>query len=213
MFLGLDTSAGQCAAALIGMDGAVLGRRAERMQRGHAEALFPLIEALLEEAGEGHGALRGIAVCTGPGSFTGIRVGVSAARGLALGLGVPTVGVDRFRALVLSRRPAARSAVALAGPQGMAYFRTLDEAGMPCPPVEDAGQTARDHLDRHAPDGYLRLGDAWADTVEEDGLPDPAALARDLLGGARQAGPPKPFYLRDSGAAPPREAPPVILDP
>ena len=55
MFLGIDTSAGQCAAALAGVDGVVLARRVVAMQRGHAEALFPLIEAVLREAVDQYG--------------------------------------------------------------------------------------------------------------------------------------------------------------
>ena len=222
MILGLDTSTGQCAAALVGMDGTVLARRVERMQRGHAEALFPLIEAVLDEAGAGYADLRGIRVCTGPGSFTGIRVGVAAARGLALGLGLTAIGVDRFRALVRSRRLPGhaaggeamefRVAVALAGPQGTAYFRTLDGNGAPCGPAGEARRIAADALESAAPGDFLRLGDAWPGATEEDGLPDPAAIASDSAA-SRDALPAKPFYLRDAGAAPPREAPPPLLDP
>ncbi|HET7409042.1 MAG TPA: hypothetical protein VFJ13_02475, partial [Paracoccaceae bacterium] len=95
---------------------------------------------------------------------------------------------------------------------GTAYFRTLDGSGNPGAPAADARHIGRDDLDMLSPNGYLRLGDAWPDAVEEDGLPDPAAIAADLVAGARDAGPPKPFYLRDAGAAPPREAPPAVLD-
>ena len=74
-------------------------------------------------------------------------------------------------------------------------------------------QLAADALEAHTPDGFLRLGDAWPEAADEDGLPDPAAIAADLVSGAQEAGPPKPFYMRDAGAAPPREAPPPLLDP
>ena len=62
------------------------------MQRGHAEALMPLIARVMERAGIGFADLDRIAVTTGPGSFTGLRVGIAAARGIALAAGKP---VDR----------------------------------------------------------------------------------------------------------------------
>ncbi|MEO1459523.1 MAG: tRNA (adenosine(37)-N6)-threonylcarbamoyltransferase complex dimerization subunit type 1 TsaB [Pseudomonadota bacterium] len=98
MILGIDTSAGQCAAALVSGD-TVIARRAERMDRGHAERLFDLVEAALADAGLGLETIARIAVCTGPGSFTGLRVGVAGARGLALGRAVPALGITRFEAL------------------------------------------------------------------------------------------------------------------
>lgn len=221
MILGLDTSAGQCAAALVAADGAPVARNARQMQRGHAEALFPVIEAVLTQAGIGFADLGGIAVCTGPGSFTGIRVGVAAARGLALGLDVPAVGIDRFRALVRSRQLAGADlaadmpiAVALRAPQETAYFHLLDGDENAAPSSPEARRLNMAELETAAPPGALRLGDAWPGATPEAGLPDPAAIAADFMTARRLAkGPAKPFYLRDAGAAPPREAPPVILDP
>jgi tRNA threonylcarbamoyladenosine biosynthesis protein TsaB len=91
------------------------------MARGHAERLFPLLRAALEEAGLGIGAVGRIAVCTGPGSFTGLRVGVAAARGLALGRGIPAVGIDRFEALAaaVARPQSAGAAPRGAGPRSL----------------------------------------------------------------------------------------------
>ncbi|MEM6945076.1 MAG: tRNA (adenosine(37)-N6)-threonylcarbamoyltransferase complex dimerization subunit type 1 TsaB [Pseudomonadota bacterium] len=98
MILGIDTSGPACGIALISAD-QVLIRRVERLERGHAERLFPMLRAALVEVGVGVEAIERIAVCIGPGSFTGLRVGVAGARGLALGRGVPAVGVTRFQAL------------------------------------------------------------------------------------------------------------------
>ena len=94
MILAIDTSAGQCAVATAD-DPVVLAEAREAMERGHAERLFPMIEAALALYPL---PLTLIAVCTGPGSFTGLRIGVAAARGLALGHGIPAVGVTRFAA-------------------------------------------------------------------------------------------------------------------
>jgi tRNA threonylcarbamoyl adenosine modification protein YeaZ len=69
------------------------------MDRGHAEALMPLIERVIAKVEGGFGSIDKIAVSVGPGSFTGLRVGLSAARGIALGLEVPAVGITTLTAL------------------------------------------------------------------------------------------------------------------
>ena len=71
------------------------------MEKGQAERLMPLISELLAEAGVVLADVTAIAVGTGPGNFTGVRIAVAAARGLALGLGVPAIGVTRLEALAL----------------------------------------------------------------------------------------------------------------
>jgi tRNA threonylcarbamoyl adenosine modification protein YeaZ len=95
--LAFDTSAAHCAAALLWDGGLIL--RDEAMDKGQAERLIPLLEEVLAEAGLGWRDLKAIAVGTGPGNFTGVRIAVAAARGLALGLGIPAVGVTRLEAL------------------------------------------------------------------------------------------------------------------
>ncbi len=96
--LGFDTSAAHCAAALLS-GGRVVAARFETMPRGQAERLMPLIAELLEEAGAHWGAIARIGVGIGPGNFTGVRIAVAAARGLALGVGCPAIGVSGFDAL------------------------------------------------------------------------------------------------------------------
>ena len=91
--LGFDTSAAHCAAALLRGD-RVLASRHEDMAKGQAERLFPLLEDMLEEAGLAWSDLDVIGVGIGPGNFTGIRVAVAAARGLALSLGIPVRGIS-----------------------------------------------------------------------------------------------------------------------
>ena len=104
LILAFDTSAARCAAALVS-GGRVLAARDEAMDRGQAERLLPMLEAMLAEAGVGWAALDGLAVCTGPGNFTGLRIAVAAVRGLALALGVPAVGVTAFEALAAPAGP------------------------------------------------------------------------------------------------------------
>ena len=96
--LGFDTSGPAVSCALM-VSGAVLIARNEDMAKGQAERLLPLLEEVLAEAGVSWHALDAIAVGTGPGNFTGIRISVAAARGLALSLGVPAVGVSMLEAL------------------------------------------------------------------------------------------------------------------
>lgn len=95
--LGFDTSAAHCAAAVLSGD-RVLAHLEEPMARGQAERLMPLLEDVLRAAGLGWHDLDTLAVGVGPGNFTGIRIAVSAARGLALGLGVPAIGITIFEA-------------------------------------------------------------------------------------------------------------------
>jgi tRNA threonylcarbamoyl adenosine modification protein YeaZ len=102
LVLAFDTAGPDCAAALARsaadeMD--VLARASEKLGRGHAERLLPMIGELLREAGVTYADLDRIAVTTGPGSFTGVRVGVAAARALALALGIPAVGIGSLEAL------------------------------------------------------------------------------------------------------------------
>lgn len=182
MILGIDTSAGQCAVALFASDGRVW-QRAEPMDRGHAEALFPMIDAVLSDAGVALGDLARIAVCTGPGSFTGVRIGVAAARGLALGCGIPAVGITRFEALASGPGP-----VALPGRSGQIF-------------VQDFGPDGPDG--RHTPLGPPRIETGTA----PDRMADPAIIAR--LGAAHPADlRPAPLYMRPADAAPARDQPP-----
>ncbi len=94
--LALDTSMGACSAALITRDGGArrVFARAERMARGHAEALMPMVDDIMGESGTAFGALDRIAATTGPGSFTGVRIAISAARGLALVTAAKLFGSD-----------------------------------------------------------------------------------------------------------------------
>ncbi|MBY8976674.1 tRNA (adenosine(37)-N6)-threonylcarbamoyltransferase complex dimerization subunit type 1 TsaB [Rhodobacteraceae bacterium NNCM2] len=192
MILAIDTSTSQCAVALA--DGDAVETRQREMTRGHAEALFPMIDELV---GGRFDALTRIAVCTGPGSFTGIRIGVAAARGLALGCGIPCIGISRFEALAAGKGAVT---VVLDGRAGTLFAQ----------PFTDGISTGEATIVTDLPGGAL-IGDGVPDAPEGAGLPDPAVIAALAL--SRADGPlPAPLYLRDAAADPPREGPPVMLD-
>jgi tRNA threonylcarbamoyladenosine biosynthesis protein TsaB len=96
--LALDSSGAACSAALWRRD-VVVARRYQAMARGHAEALMPMIVETMAEAGEPLHGLSAVAVTVGPGAFTGIRIGLAAARGIGLAADIPVVGVTTFAAI------------------------------------------------------------------------------------------------------------------
>src|SRR6187455_1021683 len=99
LILAIDTALDACAAAVLDTSaGKLIAQESQAMKRGHAEALMPLIARVMKASGVAFAALDRIAVTTGPGSFTGLRVGISAARGIALAAGKPVVGVTTLAA-------------------------------------------------------------------------------------------------------------------
>mmetsp|Transcript_27398 Transcript_27398/g.50364 ORF Transcript_27398/g.50364 Transcript_27398/m.50364 type:complete len:191 (-) Transcript_27398:20-592(-) len=185
LILGFDTSGPHCAAALV-RGPQVLATQAEAMAKGQAERLMDLLEEVLASQDVRWQDLSAIAVGVGPGNFTGIRIGVSAARGLALGLGIPAYGVTGFEARQRMAPPG--TTVAIPAPRGMAYVMAGDQA-----------QTiAFDGIDNVAPE------------------PAPSALAQAVAAHAIAQWPatppaPAPYYVRPPDAAPARDAAPTLL--
>ncbi|MGQ0682968.1 tRNA (adenosine(37)-N6)-threonylcarbamoyltransferase complex dimerization subunit type 1 TsaB [Bradyrhizobium sp.] len=99
LILAIDTALDACAAVVLDTDsGKMVAQESQAMKRGHAEALMPLVARVMKESGLGFAALDRIAATTGPGSFTGLRVGLSAARGIALAANKPAVGITTLAA-------------------------------------------------------------------------------------------------------------------
>ena len=96
--LALDCATIACSAA-VWRDGEVVARRLRPGRRGHAEVLMPMVQDVMAEADLAYDALDAIAATVGPGTFTGLRIGLAAARGLALAAGLPLVGVTTLEAI------------------------------------------------------------------------------------------------------------------
>ena len=100
ILLALDTSANFCSAVLYDCEqGKILSHKSEDIGRGHAERLMGLLAEVLETAELEYKDVDRIAAVCGPGSFTGIRVGLATARGLALGLNIPVIGINALEAI------------------------------------------------------------------------------------------------------------------
>jgi tRNA threonylcarbamoyl adenosine modification protein YeaZ len=132
--LALDTSMGACSTALLReSDGATtLVSREAQMARGHAEALMPMLEGVMEEAKLDFAELDLVAATLGPGSFTGVRVAIAAARGLALATDAKLWGTDSLTVMaqsVLVDR-AAPFAISVDAHRGMLYFGLFDGDGL-----------------------------------------------------------------------------------
>jgi tRNA threonylcarbamoyladenosine biosynthesis protein TsaB len=132
--LALDTSMGACSAAVLQRQRAAhrLSLREEKMARGHAEALMPMVAEVMQEAGLAFAEIDLIAATLGPGSFTGVRIAIAAARGLALVTGAKLFGTDSLTVMAkLARACGALGsgpfAIAVDARRGMLYFGLYDE--------------------------------------------------------------------------------------
>jgi len=150
--LALDTSMGACSAAVLLAEGATqrIVLCEERMARGHAEALMPMVAEVMTEAGLDFAALDLIAATLGPGSFTGVRIAIAAARGFALATGAHPWGTDSLTVMAkaaLERGIAADGkpfAVAVDARGERLYFGLYDADGrkLAGPLLIDAGEAA-----------------------------------------------------------------------
>ena len=130
MILTIDTSTTACTAALIRLDGAVHARFDEIIGRGHAERLMPLVAGMIA----GHVPTR-IIVGTGPGSFTGLRIGIAAAHGMAIGWDVPLAGMSSLALIAVGAPGDGPVAVAIAGGHGELFVQQFDR-----PPLTPLGE-------------------------------------------------------------------------
>lgn len=216
--LAIDTALGACSAAVLDTEqGAVTASESIPMVRGHAEALMPLLARVMDQARLEFGALDRIAVTVGPGSFTGLRVGISAARGIALAASRPAIGLSTlacYAAPHVARDETLPVVAAIDARHDNVYLQIFGVSGRTIVPPRIA--SVREALRAAATAGLCRLVGTGANLLLASwphDLPPPSAVdASDApaidwvarLGAAAPDTqvPPKPLYLRAPDARP-----------
>lgn len=208
--LSLDTAMAACSAAVVDTGRpAPLAEAFAAMDRGHAEALPPMVAEVMQRAGLSYAQLDRIAVTIGPGSFTGVRIGLSFARGLGLALGIPVVGIDSLSAIAANEAAELDLLVACEARNGEVYAAVFDGGRrLVVPPCLVTMEAAAQLL----PEGGLALGtaarlllDAGGNRIASlsaaVGLPVAARFAKlaEALPAAKMPG---PLYLRAPDATP-----------
>jgi tRNA threonylcarbamoyladenosine biosynthesis protein TsaB len=224
--LAIDTAGSACSVAL-GHGGAVLAAERLAMRYGHAEALVPMIDRVMAAAALPRSALDGVAVAVGPGGFTGIRVGLGAAQGIALALNLRLTGVSSFAA-VAAALPAAPGValVALDSRREDLYVQLFDRAAgtplaepaaiMPDDLAEHIGALVGDQTLLLAGDmaepAAAALGGRFAAEIAAGSAPDATGvLTAALCQIRRESGGSlaRPFYLRPPDVTLPKRPTPV----
>jgi tRNA threonylcarbamoyladenosine biosynthesis protein TsaB len=215
--LAIDCALDACAAAVLDSSaGAIVASQTRIMVRGHAEALMPLIARVMDEAAVEFKQLDRIAVTVGPGSFTGLRVGISAARGIALAAAKPAIGLTTLAGLAAPHIAADDDTLVVAaidarhdhvymqvfGPGGRSLLSprivSLREAVRAATkgPARIVGSAA------HLVAGSWPKGVPPPTLVDQRAAPDIAWIARLGAAATDAGGPPKPLYLRAPDARP-----------
>lgn len=214
--LAIDTALDFCAACVMTDDEVEpLASESLPMARGHAEALLPLIERVLARVDDGFAGLDRIAVTVGPGSYTGLRVGLSAARAIGLATGRPVVGVGTLSALLaplLAEPSEGTLAAAIDARHGAIYVQALaTNSGETLAPVylpiEDAAERLGTGPVTLTGSGAPLLAAALtrrgaAPTIAGTGAPDIAAVAQLGMVADPTHALPRPLYLRGADARP-----------
>tara|TARA_A100001391_G_scaffold203004_1_gene194164 strand:- start:1054 stop:1650 length:597 start_codon:yes stop_codon:yes gene_type:complete len=183
--LAIDTARDRLQLALVLLNG-TLETEIRDIAKGHAEIIFGAIGTLLDRCGLTYNALSRIAVSTGPGSFTGLRIGLSTARGLGLALDIPVIGVPSLLALSLSRQGPCELIVD--AKRGEAYRQSFSAPGKP-----------RDKADLVDLKQILQVA---ARTTPDDPMIDIARMAAFASRARAIDFPPDPTYIRAADAKP-----------
>jgi tRNA threonylcarbamoyladenosine biosynthesis protein TsaB len=221
--LAIDTALAACSVAVFDSEAnRILANQSVPMTRGHAEALMPLVERVMADAGIAYGEIDRIAVTTGPGSFTGLRVGVAAARGIALAAEKPAVGVTTLLAFAAPHQADGRFPVisAIDARHDHVYLQVVSGNGSalvrprvaPIAEALDAWRFGAPHIVGNA--AHL-LAERWpahaVAPIEVDAQPAPDIAWVGWLGAAvsPNTAPARPFYLRAPDAKPAKELAPA----
>lgn len=210
LILSLDTAMAACSAAVFDtLEGRSLAAQFVTMERGHAEALAPMVADVMRVAGVEFPALDRVAVTAGPGTFTGVRIALSFARGLGLARGIPVIGLDTLSAIAANERAAVPLLVASDARGGEVYAAVFDAARdmILGPRVATAAEAAA-----NLPPGTMVLGTAAVAVIEASergdlllsaarAVPDAARFAA-LAAKVHTNVMPSPIYLRAPDARP-----------
>jgi len=211
--LAVDTALGACSVAIMS-DDRLLAHRFALMQRGHAEALAPMVEAAMQDAALNFAALHRLAVTTGPGTFTGQRVGLAFMRALRVALDVPLVGLTTLSAMAhqaMAERDAGIAAVLHDARRGEVYLEICGSIALP-PRLMTFEEAVVSIDDIHASlvlagTAAKRAQSHLRDTVLSSVIqPDALWVARLGLRAPTPVGPPRPLYLRPPDAKLPEPA-------
>src|SRR5512133_1147257 len=214
--LAIDTALEACSAAVLDTSGGIAATETIVMTRGHAEALMPLVARVMIRAGIEFGDLDRIAVTIGPGSFTGLRVGISAARGIALAAGKPAIGLSTlaaFAAPLIAEDDSTHVVAAIDARHDQVYLQVFGIGGrtLVAPRIatrRDAVRAAITGPARIIGSAAKQVAAAWPKgaepplQVEHRSAPDIDWVARLGAAAAEGYGPPKPLYLRAPDAQP-----------
>jgi tRNA threonylcarbamoyladenosine biosynthesis protein TsaB len=215
--LAIDTALSACSAAVLDTDrAAVIATETIPMTRGHAEAVMPMVARVMNEARIDFAALDRIAVTVGPGSFTGLRVGISAARGIALAAGKPAIGLSTLAAFAAPHIAAGdRSAVVavIDARHEHVYLQVFDSGGRTVvapriSPLHEAVRAVMSGPVRVVGSAAELIAAAWPRSgpppvlVEQASAPEIGWIARLGAAAIETRTPPKPLYLRAPDAQP-----------
>jgi tRNA threonylcarbamoyladenosine biosynthesis protein TsaB len=200
LILAIDTALDACAAAVLDTGtGKMIAQESQLMKRGHAEALMPLIARVMKQSAVPFAALDRVAVTTGPGSFTGLRVGLSAARGIGLAASKPVVGLttlSAYAAPVVSEAGEQPVISAIDARHDQVYFQVVSGNGSSLvrakvAPISEALEASSFGADAPPP-------------IKVEAMPAPDINWVAWLGAAVTPGtaPAKPYYLRAPDAKP-----------
>jgi tRNA threonylcarbamoyladenosine biosynthesis protein TsaB len=198
--LAVDTCFGACSAAVVQGE-RVLAARHEAMERGHAEALAPMVEAVIRQSGVALAALDKLAVTTGPGSFTGQRVGLAFMRGLRIALAKPLIGVTSLAAMAEQARRETGTGTAAAvhdAKRGEVYLEAVGRPVAACVlQFDDAVRLLGAWREELALAGTAapRMAKAIGARVVDIIAPDAIWVAR-LASNVQSSFAPRPLYLR-----------------
>jgi tRNA threonylcarbamoyladenosine biosynthesis protein TsaB len=214
--LAIDTALEACSAAVLDPAGGITASESLAMARGHAEALMPLIARVMSSAGIEFAQLDRIAVTTGPGSFTGLRVGISAARGIALAAGKPAIGLSTLAALaapLIATDDGTQVVAAIDARHEHIYLQVFGANGRTLvgprvASLRDAARAAMAAQVRIVGSAANKMAAAWPKgaepvlSVEQRAAPDIEWIARLGAAATDDHSPPKPLYLREPDAQP-----------